>query len=87
MFRVEWDQTSLDVAVVAWMQADDRNVITEAIEAIDRELARDPANAGESRPNGQRITFALPLGVRYRVYEAERRVLVVACWRVRKRPR
>lgn len=87
MFRVEWNRAPLNSAMLAWTEADDRNAITDAIEAIDRDLARDPANAGESRPNGQRIAFALPLVVRYHVFEHERLVVVVACWRVRKRSR
>lgn len=84
MFLVEWIPVALDGAMELWMAADDRNAVTDAIEAIDRQLARDPLGAGESRPDDQRIMFALPLGVRYRVIEADRLGRVVAVWRVRR---
>lgn len=87
MYRVDWIRIALDALMEIWMAADDRNAITEAVERIDRELALDPSHAGESRPNDQRVTYALPLGVRFEVIESERRVVVVAVWRVRRRGR
>lgn len=87
MIPVDWADEALDSAMEIWMAAGDRNAVSDAIEAIDRELARNAANAGESRPDGQRVTYALPLGVRYEVLDGPPRVRVVACWEVRKRPR
>ncbi len=85
MYRVDWIRIALDTLMEIWMQADYRDEIAEATEQIDRQLARDPLGVGESRPNDQRVTFSLPLGVRYQVFESERRVLILAVWRVRRR--
>lgn len=83
MYRVSWTRRAINQLAAIWANATDRNAIAAASYAIDQALANDPENEGESRPNGQRVTYALPLGVRFRVDPIQRRVRVVACWYVR----
>lgn len=64
MFRVQWDQTAVDELTAVWMAADSasRQRITACAHAIDQELRIDPHEKGESRPEGERIIFAISFG-------------------------
>jgi hypothetical protein len=84
MFRVVWTRRALNQLAAIWTQATDRNAVTAASHAIDQALAIDPENEGESRPNNRRVTYAPPLGVRYRVYPADNLVRVLVCWQIRQ---
>jgi dsDNA-binding SOS-regulon protein len=64
-----------------WMNADDREAVLQAAQTLDDELERTPLESGESREEGFRIAFSSPLGVRYRVSEADRLVVIVSFWR------
>jgi hypothetical protein len=64
-----------------WMNADDREAVLQAAQTLDGELERTPLGSGESREPGFRIAFSPPLGVRYRVSEADRLVVIVSFWR------
>jgi plasmid stabilization system protein ParE len=66
-----------------WFTASDRNAVTRAANWIDSQLKTDPANEGESRPNGRRILLVAPLGVIFRVVEADRRVVIAHVWQFR----
>ncbi len=68
MNRVDWIQAALNELARIWAQADSalRAAITNATQAIDRRLARDGAQEGESRPGGRRIMFEWPLTVIFR---------------------
>ncbi len=52
----------------------------QAANQLDRELRRDPVSASESRPDGKRIAYSLPLGVKLRIFEADRLVRVLGVW-------
>jgi hypothetical protein len=67
-----------------WIAATDQNAVTAASHAIDQMLSNDPENEGESRPNGRRVVYSSPLGVRYRVDPNENRVRVLLCWQIRQ---
>jgi hypothetical protein len=65
----------------AWLNhSTARAAITAASDLIDRLLASDPENAGESRPNGRRIPLSAPLGVLFRVDPVAREVWVTTVW-------
>jgi hypothetical protein len=78
MFRVDWLQTALDELTNLWMAADSpqRQAITMASPTIEQRLASDPANEGESRPGGRRISFVAPLAVRFQI-EADGQTVTV----------
>ena len=66
-----------------WNGADDKELIAQEIEDLNRMLAHDPVKLGESRSKGRRITFTQQLGVIFRVIELELTVIVVSVWRIR----
>jgi len=83
MFRVEWLQSALDELATQWTMAasTERQAITAASHALEQRLAEDPAQEGESRSKGRRITFVPPLAVTFRV-EADARTVTVVQVRV-----
>jgi plasmid stabilization system protein ParE len=66
-----------------WLHSPDRGIVTKAAAVIDRLLERNPEYEGESRTNDQRILFASPLAVIYRLRSEEREVAVLHVWRFR----
>lgn len=79
MFRVEWLRSALDEMADAWVRAtpEERQAITAASDALDRRLSEEPANEGESRNAGRRITFVPPLAVTFRFEPRLRMALVL----------
>ena len=69
MFRLDWIQSALEELTNNWLRADSvlRQAITRAIDEIEMCLLRNPHGEGESRSNGQRITFVPPLAITFRV--------------------
>jgi hypothetical protein len=84
-FIVIWANPADHQYTAIWLGARDRIAVTEAARAIEERLGTDPANAGESRFDGQRITFEMPLGVRFRVDETPYTVRILKVWRVKHR--
>ncbi len=84
MYRVTWKRIALNQLMAIWMNATDQNAVTMASDAIDRALAADPENQGESRPNNRRVMFVSPLGVRFRINTQTRTVRVLSCWQIRQ---
>jgi hypothetical protein len=64
-----WSNAALDALADIWVAATstDRNEIERAVHEINRELADDPANKGESRSGSARALIESPLTVWYRV--------------------
>ena len=87
MYQVRWMDAATDALAEIWLQSDNRNAITEAVNAIDRRLRSDPDLVGESREGAVRIAFFPPLIVRFRVSIEDRVVSVVTVQLRRKRPR
>jgi hypothetical protein len=86
MRKVEWLQDVLDALAQLWMQSDSdlRQAITKACYAVEKRLAKDPENEGESRVDGRRITFEPPLAVVFRL-EADGRTVTVVEVRLMRR--
>ena len=80
-FTVIWIPSAERELAQLWESADDRRDITLASNAIDRRLAESADRAGESRDGDDRIDFERPLGIRFRVSLADRKVLVLNVWR------
>jgi plasmid stabilization system protein ParE len=75
-YTVHWKPTAENQLAAIWESAADRARVTAAANEIDRLLRLAPNQQGESRTAGRRIMFALPLCVRYRIYENRRTVVV-----------
>lgn len=69
-----------------WLNAADPKAVANAADEIDRILASNPLNAGESRSGSTRIVIEWPLAVHFDVYpdDALVRVFAVVRWRRRK---
>jgi len=90
MFHVEWLPDATNELTRIWLSADSatRQTITSASHEIDRRLARNPNDEGESRPDDTRITFAAPLAAKFTVDDVTRLVTVldVSFYARRSRP-
>ena len=87
MFRVEWLQSALDELAAVWVPAGSalRQAITTAAHEAELQLQRNPEEEGESRPRGDRVHFALPLGINYEVEVESRTVVILHVWCIRPR--
>lgn len=84
MFQVVWHQGAVSDLAEVWNQGDPtlRRAATRAAHAIDQALRDDPFGAGESREAGIRVMFEPPLGVRFKVDQDSRTVVVGQIWRM-----
>jgi hypothetical protein len=78
------DSTARQLLAQLWLSAKDQNEVQRAADEIDRVLAIDPVNAGESRVVNIRIIIESPLAAYFDVDLADRRVTVWRVWRFRK---
>jgi plasmid stabilization system protein ParE len=63
-----------------WLNAVDRAAVQRASDQIDKTLRTSPRDKGESREGEFRMLLMKPLGVKFRVIEADRIVRVVRVW-------
>jgi hypothetical protein len=66
----------------AWEQGGEhfRKAVLKATHEIDRALARDPHQQGESREGETRILLSSPVGVLFQIDDENRRVHVLRAW-------
>jgi len=76
-YTVVWVQSSQSELADLWLNAPDRNAVTAATHAIDRELAVDPSSRGVELSEGLRAFFAPPLRVLFAVRGDDRIVEVL----------
>jgi len=77
-YTVIWLYSAQEMLAEVWTNATDQNAVTAASHRIDRLLADDPLDVGESRHTNHRLAFDPPLQVMFRVFAADRRVEVVS---------
>jgi plasmid stabilization system protein ParE len=80
MYAVRWKRTALDRLTELWLEAENRALVTEAVSQIDRTLAHNPQQVGESRSEEIRILFEPPLGAFFEVDDARQIVHVLRVW-------
>jgi hypothetical protein len=87
MFTVLWGLEAMEDLTRLWTQADSplRKAITVATHQMDKKLANDPENTGESRIGNERIDFVFPLSFRFDVDQSNKTVRVLQVWRFQKR--
>ena len=81
-FRVFWSphaETRLEEILAG---APDGTMLVAAARELDRHLAADPNEFGESRYDTVRIGFMLPLGVQFETLNDVRTVIVYDVWRI-----
>lgn len=80
-YSVIWVPNSEQELAEEWLGAADRNAVTAASHALDRDLARDPHGRGIPRSRAPGYMAAeLPLCVEYEVIEADKMVRVLHVW-------
>ena len=77
---VVWTIEAEQELAAIWLTAADRGLIAAAADFLDRQLAQSPAAVGESRPDGRRIAYQLPLGVGFEIIEDDCLVRVLSVW-------
>jgi hypothetical protein len=76
-YAVRWTRKArLQQLAQVWLNAPDRNAVTAAANEVDRLLAANPSDLGESRAGGLRVLIVEPLIVGYIVFEDDLRVIV-----------
>ncbi|MCI0331849.1 MAG: type II toxin-antitoxin system RelE/ParE family toxin [Planctomycetes bacterium] len=80
MYTVRWKRTALDLLTELWIQSDNRSEINDAVDEIDRLLARQPYDCSESRSESIRVLFCKPLGVFFAVDDASSTIDVLRVW-------
>lgn len=66
-FIIIWSPRAEQMLAAAWLNSPQRDEITRASFLLENRLQRAADTYGESRPNGVRIAFERPLGIRYRL--------------------
>ena len=80
-YTVVWLKAAQDLLAILWMNAVDRQEVTDAANVIDAQLRRDPYAYSESRgDDNQRILLFPPLGIAFEVSDADCLVTVYAVW-------
>ena len=79
-FAVVWLDNALDDVADFYVTADlpTQARVSDALEALNRRLAKNPFDEGESRDGGERITFVPHLAIRFRIDQADQVVRVTA---------
>jgi hypothetical protein len=82
MTTVRWEAEAADELARLWMAGGSvhRRAITLAAHGLDLLVASDPEQQGESRNEGLRVAFILPLGFLFRVEEDGPTVTVIHVW-------
>ena len=76
-YTVVWVRSARDELAELWMNAPNRNAVTNAAQDIDRQLAEDAPIQGVELREGLRSLFATPLNVIFSVREDDRIVEVL----------
>jgi plasmid stabilization system protein ParE len=77
-YTVAWRRAALNQLATIWMDALDRQAVTDAANALDALLRTDAHLVGESRSGNTRVLFETPLVVLFDVFELDRRVEVIS---------
>jgi plasmid stabilization system protein ParE len=85
-YEVRWKRTARDELANLWVSATDRQAVTDAANAIDAQLQRNPLTCGEGIPGERRILVEMPLVVVFRVREQEKKVIVLSVRGAQGRP-
>jgi len=80
MYSVRWKRTALDLLTELWLESANRSKINEAVEEIDRLLARQPYDCSESRSESIRVLFCKPLGVFFTIDDESESVDILRIW-------
>lgn len=82
-YTVRWRKKAWNDLADIWLNASDQAAVTAASAAIESRLKRDPLRVGRAvRSSVHRGYSVPPLGVLFEVIEDDKRVIVLAVFRV-----
>ena len=83
MYAVTWMSVALDELADAFVLADlpRRDAIEKAVLKLNKQLAADAIDLGESRDSNQRVAFVRPCAIYFRVDDPEVRKVRVTHFR------
>jgi hypothetical protein len=79
-YTVLWKPEAERRLAELWLNAVDRNAVTQAANEIDRRLQTNPDQEGESRSDGRRLLLVNPLAVLFEVVPDDRIVYGLTVW-------
>ena len=79
-FAVTWTANAENRLANLWIGSRIASQITKVADHLDRILAVNPTDIGESREGSLRIAFQAPLAINYFVEEFPQRVVIVDVW-------
>jgi hypothetical protein len=80
-YTVTWLNSAQTQLAQLWVDAQNRQEISDAANYFDSSLRLDPYRESESRIGNQRIQFRTPLGIIFDVSDADCLVTVYAVWK------
>jgi len=80
-YTVVWTTTAENELAQIWLDASDRQQVSDAANRLERELKRDPIRSSTIRSDYFREMYLQPLVVRFNISEDDRRVTVVSITR------
>jgi hypothetical protein len=81
-YTVVWTGRAERYLTEAWLQSRLRHTIRSAAVEIDNALQSDPHTCGESRDEGRRVMYVLPLGALFKIDEHRHEVRVLSVWKI-----
>jgi hypothetical protein len=82
-YTATWLPAAENELATIWMASADRTAVTQAAAELDRRLAANGPDEGESRPGKRRITFVRPLAIIFEYDISARTVTVGQVWEFR----
>ena len=67
-----------------WVESENQQAMTDAVDHLVRQLEVDPTQVGESRRLMRRIAFEGPVGIEFEINERLKEVHVYRLWTFRK---
>ncbi len=80
-YHVIWTESALSDLALIWMDAENRNTVSEASEAIDQLLAENPRHARLEVVLNQGTMMRGPIGVDFWISDEQNKVTVFAAWK------
>jgi hypothetical protein len=76
-WKVHWSKPAEAELAELWMKSTDRDAVTAAATNIEKQLATDASEAGESRTDDIRVLCSLPLVVWFIVFPKSQATMVI----------
>ena len=83
-YKVVWRKRALNDLAEIWLEANDRQAVTDAVRIAENKLAERPSGWGAEMSEGLFRIVAGPVRVLFTIEEKTRRVRIARVWRPRE---